>query len=289
MKSSCIAVVAAIGCGAPVEIKNVVYDARHGDAGMLDLYLPDLDGTAHPTVMFIHGGSWSGGDKIHFVFAGPRLARSGYAVASINYRLVPDGEFPNDVEDCTCALAFLRAHATDYGIDPDRIVVMGYSAGGQLAAVVGLASDDPQLQPDCDAAGGQPVARPAGVISASSPEDMVAFWNWLADKSYANDLFGGTPTDVPDAYALGSPIDHVAPGDPPVLLLEDVLDPGGIVAMRDQLLAAGDTATLLQVAGSLHVLEQGDEPGEYEGGTSQETPEGWLAVESFLTQTVGGS
>jgi len=66
----------------------------------MDLYLPASDAGAHPTVLFIHGGSWSGGDKTHFVNAGRRLARSGFVVASVNYRLVPDGVFPNNIEDC---------------------------------------------------------------------------------------------------------------------------------------------------------------------------------------------
>jgi acetyl esterase/lipase len=282
-----LAAAVTTGCGASVEQNDVVYDARHGDAGKLDLYLPPPDSKSHPAVMFIHGGSWSGGDKNHFAFAGPRLANSGFAVASINYRLVPDGRFPNDVEDCICALAFLRDHASDYDIDPDRIVVMGYSAGAQLASLVALASDDPNLQPDCDAATMKPVPRPAGLISASGPQDMVAFWNWLADKSYAEDVFGGTPAQVPDGYALGSPIEHVDMHDPPVLLFEDVLDPGGIVAMRDRLRSSGDVATLLQVSGSLHIFEQGDDPGEYEVDTSQETPEGWIAIDNFLIDTVG--
>ena len=123
----------ALGCVAPVEEHDVAYDERFGGDSSLDLYLPDNGAAAHPTVMFIHGGSWRFGDKDHFENAGRRLARSGYAVASINYRLLPDGVFPHNLEDCLCALAFLRAHAAEYTIDPDRIVVMGYSAGAHLA------------------------------------------------------------------------------------------------------------------------------------------------------------
>ena len=78
--------------------------------------------------MFIHGGSWRYGDKSIFYFAASRFAESGFTVASIDYRLLPSGVFPNNIQDCLCALAFLRARATDYAIDPERIAVMGYSS-----------------------------------------------------------------------------------------------------------------------------------------------------------------
>ena len=269
-------------CTAPQEIKDVVYDPTVASS-KLDLYLPDADGRAHATVLFIHGGSWSGGDKSHFIFAGPRLASSGFVAASIDYRLVPDGVFPNNIEDCICSLAYLRDHADEYDIDPARIVVMGYSAGAHLASLVGLASDDPELAPPCT--GGQPVPRPVGVIAASGPEDMRKMWD--ANHGTTEPIFGGPPDQLPQAYDLGSPITHVAPGAPPFLLMRDVIDPIGIGDMRDKLLANGDEASMLEVAGSLHIFEQMDDPGEYEFEMASETPEAWLAIESFLATTVG--
>jgi acetyl esterase/lipase len=276
----------ALGCVAPVEHHDVPYDPRFGGANTMDLYLPGDDPGAHPTVLFIHGGSWSGGDKNHFVNAGRRLARSGFAVASVNYRLVPDGVFPNNVEDCLCSLAYLRAHAADYGIDPDRIAVMGYSAGAHLAALVGLASDDPALASDCEAAGGRPVAPPAAVIAASGPQDMRTFWREAGDKSSVDKIFGGSLDELPDAYDLGSPRFHVKPGAPPFLLLGDAIDFGGIEDMRTALADAGNDVRRLQVAGSLHILEQHDDPGIYEAGMASETPEAWIAIEDFLFRTV---
>jgi acetyl esterase/lipase len=279
----------ALGCVAPVEHHDVPYDPRRGDAGTMDLYLPGGAPAAGPAVLFIHGGSWSGGDKTHFVNAGRRLARSGFAVASINYRLVPDGVFPNNIEDCLCSLAYLRAHAPAYGIDPARIAVMGYSAGAHLASLVGLASDDPALAPDCEAAGGQPIAPPAAVISASGPQDMRTFWRDAGDKSGVEKIFGGSPAELPEAYDLGSPRVHVRPGAPPFLLLADAIDFGGIEDMRAALAAAGDDVRRLQIAGSLHILEQHDDPGIYEAGVASETPEAWIAIEDFLFRTVGAA
>jgi acetyl esterase/lipase len=218
---------------------------------------------------------------------GPRLADSGFVAASIDYRLVPDGVFPRDAQDCACALAFLRGHATEYGIDPQRIAVLGYSAGAQLASLVGIDSDDPQLAPDCAEAAGQSLALPAAVISGSGPQDMREFWNDVGpDKSLVDSIFGGSPSQLPDAYALASPITHVRPDAPPYLLLYDVLDVSGNVEMRDALVAAGDDARIMQVAGSLHVLEQHDDPGDYEVGMAIETPEAWIAIEDLLFRTI---
>jgi pectinesterase len=280
--------VLAVGCSAPTEIPDVSYDDRHGSSTTMDFYLPDDGAPVHPTVMFIHGGGWAAGDKDHAYNIGPRLARSGYVVASINYRLVPEGVFPSNLSDCTCALAFLRAHADEYAIDPDRIAVVGYSAGAHLGGLVGLASDHPELPADCDAAGGQPVAPPAAVVAASGAQDMVEFYDWENDKSRVEAIFGGSPTELPHAYELGSPIFHVRPGVAPFLLMGDAIDFGGIEAMRDALVAAGNDARLLRVAGSAHILVQHGDPGIYEGGMTIESPEAWIVLGAFLERTIGG-
>jgi acetyl esterase/lipase len=277
---------AVAGCTGSTVEHDIVYDARF-DETKLDLYLPDNHELARPAVMLVHGGSWTGGDKDQFFRMGPRLADSGFVAASINYRLVPDGVFPRNVQDCICALAFLRGHAAEYGIDPDRIAVMGYSAGAQLASLVGIASDDPALAPDCDAAAGQSLALPAAVISGSGPQDMREFWNDVGpDKSLVNSIFGGSPSDVPDAYELASPITHVRPGVSPYLVMYDVLDISGNAQMRDALVADGDDARLMEIAGSLHVLEENDDPGEYEVAMAIETPAAWIAIEDLLFRTI---
>lgn len=278
----------ALGCAAPTEHPDVAYDPRFGASTTMDLYLPDDAAAAHPAVMFIHGGAWRAGDKDHARNLGPRLARSGYVVASINYRLLPDGVFPNNLADSLCALAYLRAHAEEHAIDPDRIAVMGYSAGAHLASLVGLASEHPELRADCEAARGQPVAPPAAVISASGPQDMRRFWEDAGDKAGVEAIFGGSPEELPRAYELGSPRFHVRPGAPPFLLVGDAIDFGGIDDMRDALVEAGDAARLLRIAGSLHILVQHGDPGVYEGGMASEAPEAWIAIADFLDRAIGG-
>ena len=274
---------------APEERRDVAYDARLGEDGRMDVYFPDGDAPRNPAVLFIHGGGWTGGDKDHFRNAARRLARSGYVVASTNYRLVPRGTFPRNIQDCLCSLAYLRAHASEHRIDPDRIVVMGYSAGAHLAGLVGLASSNPEVAPDCAEARGAPIAPPAGVIAACGPLDMRTFWRDAKDKADIERIFGGSPATLPHAYALGSPRWHVRAGAPPFLVLGDAFDFGGIEETRDALAAAGTDVQLLKIAGSLHVLEQHADPGAYEVGMATETPEAWIAIDDFLDRTIGSA
>ena len=273
-------------CAAPEERVDLAYDERLGEAGLLDVYLPGGDAPRNPAVLFIHGGSWRFGSKAHFTAAGRRLARSGFVVASINYRLLPDGVFPRNAQDAICALAYLRGHADELRLDPDRIAVMGYSAGAHLAGLVGLAADHPELTPDCATAGGAPVARPAAVIAASGPQDMRVFWDERDDKADVEDIFGDSPAALPHAYDLGSPRWHVRAGAPPFLLLQDTVDFGGIDAMRSDLAAVGADVRLMQIHGSLHVLEQEADPGVHDVGVASETPEAWIAIDDFLFRTI---
>jgi acetyl esterase/lipase len=282
-------------CTASSEKRDVVYDARFGEDTSLDVYLPDEGGEARrPTVLFIHGGSWTSGSKAHGQGLGRRLARSGYVAISINYRLVPRGLFPRNIKDCNCALAFVRAHAEEYRVDPDRIVVAGYSAGAHLASLVGVASEHPELAPDPECAadiGGHPeglrlLRRPAAVIAGSGPQDMHDFHENVGDG--IEDVLGGPPSGIPHVYDLASPTFHVKAGSPPYLIVTDLsASMGGNTKMRDKLAAVGSDVRLLKIAGSLHIIEQGTDPGVLEPGVSTDTPEAWIAIDDFLRRTVG--
>lgn len=276
------AVLAASGCQAPEEVRDVSYDTRYADT-TLDLYLPDGESLARPTVMLVHGGAWNSGDKDHFQRAARRLARSGYVAASINYRLVPEGRFPRAPQDVACALAFLQGQGASYGVDPRRIAIMGYSAGGHLVSLLGVAWDVDELEPDCDA--GRP-SRPAAVIPGAGPQDLRGI-----EHDVLSDFLGGTPEQEPERYALASPIVHVEQGEPPFLLITGgadwLVDVDQSRAMRARLQAAGNQAELLTLAGGGHLANHGSDPGEVQFAVALDTPEAWLAIADFLDRTVG--
>jgi acetyl esterase/lipase len=274
---------AAIGCGAPREMDDVSYDDRFGSDTTLDLFLPD-DSGAHPTVFLIHGGGWFIGNKSNYRNTARRLARSGYAAASVNYRLVPEGQFPHAAQDVLCALAFLQKNAQKYEIDPARVAVMGYSAGGQLSALVGAAWDEDAIAPDC--AAGRP-SRPAAAIPGDGAYDL----RQRSDKQWVQDFMGGTLEQVPERYEQASPIAQIEGNEPPFLLIVGGGDwigaPELTPLMRDTLEKNGVHAEVLRLAGGGHILQPGVDPGEIQLDTTFDTPEAWLVIVDFLERTIG--
>ncbi|NBR97586.1 MAG: alpha/beta hydrolase, partial [Verrucomicrobia bacterium] len=134
-----------------VEVRGDISFLKPDRNEKLDLYLPKNRnaGEKSPAVLLIHGGGWKEGDKrqpreIEF---GTTLAENGYVAASINYALRSAGKFPLNLQDCKNGVRYLRAHADELGIDPDRISVMGGSAGGHLALLVAYTADQSNLAP----------------------------------------------------------------------------------------------------------------------------------------------
>ncbi|SNC76393.1 Acetyl esterase/lipase [Hymenobacter gelipurpurascens] len=110
----------------------------------LDVYAPKgKSAELRPVVVFIHGGSWDSGNKDFYSFVGRRLAKQGVVAVVINYRLAPAVEVPAMADDCARAVAWTVEHIREYGGDPQRLFLMGHSAGGGLAAL--LASDNQVL------------------------------------------------------------------------------------------------------------------------------------------------
>jgi acetyl esterase/lipase len=130
---------------------DVPYVGNPADSQKLDIYLPDADATGpFPLVIWMHGGGWVGGDKRR---VGVRyLLNDGYAIASINYRLLDEALPPAQIQDANAAASFLWQEADTYGLDRERFVLAGSSAGGRLASLVGLSTnnDVPEFQADPD-------------------------------------------------------------------------------------------------------------------------------------------
>lgn len=138
----------------------------------IDLHLPNpMPERAPPLFVFIHGGSWTTGSKCDEPVG--LVAKLGFAAASIEYRLTTQAAFPEPIKDCKAAIRFLRSHAWEYGYDPERIGVMGNSAGGHLALLLGLTPDDPVL--DRDAGEPNVSSRVAAVCSMGGPVDLRAY------------------------------------------------------------------------------------------------------------------
>lgn len=209
-----------------VERQNGIEFARPGGVQLLlDLYLPKgID--KPPLIMFIHGGGWKAGSR-----NGCRIgwvAKHGFAIASIEYRLSHESLFPAQIHDCKGALRWLRAHATNYGYDAERVVVSGSSAGGHLAALMGTSGDVAKLE-GTTAGHANQSSRVQGIVDFYGPTDFIR--RAISHPAKTEDpegsvykLFGGKVTENREAATLGSPVTHVSKDDPPLLMLHGSKD-----------------------------------------------------------------
>ena len=201
----------------------------------LDLWLPPESPEPALAVLFLHGGGWRMGSR-HLAgpaFAGAhptvfeQVAAGGIAVASADYRLSGEAQWPAQLHDAKAAVRWLRARAGELGIDGDRIAAWGESAGGHLAELLGLTADDPALEGGLGVTG--PPSRVSAVVAWYAPSDLRAMATDTGADPMDPDtrearLLGAPPAAVPDTAAQASPVTHVSPGAPPFLLLHGAAD-----------------------------------------------------------------
>ena len=208
-------------------INDVVYAEVDGHRLMLDLYLPAAVENP-PLIVWIHGGAWRGGSRAKMPLT--NLVKSGFAVASIDYRLSPVARFPAQIHDCKAAIRFLRASAVEYGIDAGRIGVTGSSAGGHLAALVGVTNDHPELEGNVGRYLDQSSSVQA-IVDYFGPTNFMTILpqstpHGLSVRVPALQLLlGDSPDAKPDLARMASPVFHVDASDPPLLLIHGDQDP----------------------------------------------------------------
>jgi acetyl esterase/lipase len=226
---------------------------------LLDIY-PALSSTsAKPAIVWIHGGAWSGGSKEDFPCAW--LIGPDYVLVSISYRLSQQAFWPAQIHDCKAAIRWLRAHASSYGIDPDRIGVWGSSAGGHLAAALGTMVDDSSLE---GTVGGnrQYSSRVQAVCDWFGPANFrtIADYPSTIDFDYTGSpvsLLLGLPVPYDTARAASaSPISHITGNEPPFLIMHGTADSlvpyHQSVELDSALRRAGSTSTFITLPGAGH-------------------------------------
>jgi acetyl esterase/lipase len=195
---------------------DLVFSTAAGTPLKLDLARPKAGPGPFPAVVFLFGGGWRDGDRRqmrHFVEGAARL---GYVGVAPDYRLVPGARFPAQLEDAKAAIRWLRAHAEQYGVRADRIGVVGFSAGGHLAAMLGLT----RAQDGFEGAGGpaEPSSQVQAVVSFFGPTDF-STRDWPADleREVIVPFLGGSRADRPEAYRKASPVGYASAEAPPFL------------------------------------------------------------------------
>lgn len=226
-----IASLRAAGAAEGDRTRRIVRDLEFARIGAtrlaLDLYLP-ADVERPQLVVWVHGGAWRSGSRASMPLG--RLVDQGYAVASVDYRLTPVAPFPAQAYDIKGAIRFLRAEQTRLGVDAERIAIAGDSAGGHLAALVGVSGGVAELEGDVGGHREQSSAVQA-IVDFFGPTNLTTILaqstpHGLGVRIPALQLLlGGQPEDKPELATLASPVTHVDAGDPPLLLIHGDQDP----------------------------------------------------------------
>lgn len=250
------------------KIGDVVYATVKGADGedlplKLDLYVPEkvAEGErARPLVVWIHGGGWQGGSKDRC--PANRLVLDGYVVASIQYRLTDVAPWPAQIQDCKGAIRWLRANAEKYGIDGARIGVWGASAGGHLAAMLGMTTPKDDLVLEGDVGGN--ASQSSGVhavVNWFGPADLVKMVDGIRLDDDGPDgpltkLAGGKLSEKMDVLKQASPVIYASRDDAPMLIMhgtDDRLVPlEQSVMLREALQKSGARVELMEKANSGH-------------------------------------
>ena len=192
------------------------YVTRDGKPLELDVYRRDRALPSAPLVIAIHGGSWRSGTRVDLPALNYYLASRGYVVVSPSYSFAPEHRHPAASQDIDAAISFLKANAKQFGIDSTRIVLLGRSAGAQLALMSAYTRKDPSIK---------------GVVSLYGPTDQKWGWDNPAPKKVYNsaetlrEFLNGDPTSQPEAYRTSSPLNFVGADSPPTLMIHGSMDP----------------------------------------------------------------
>lgn len=264
-------VVATFVCAGPVKagasaqiqsaevLKDLIYASINGRMLLLDLYLPTSGHRPVPVILWVHGGGWRQGSKENAL--GARLASEGYAVASINYRLSGEAIFPAQLEDCKAAVRWLRAHAADYGLDQNRIGAWGSSAGGHLAALLGVTGDHIEFDIGDNLAYSSAVQA---VCDYYGPTDLTVIGSTPGYTVHARAdsaeslLLGGAASANLQKAAAASPVSYISADDAPFLIVHGTNDP---VVPPAQSKLLYDALVEAKVEADLHMVENAGHGG----------------------------
>jgi acetyl esterase/lipase len=216
----------SIGLAQEPTTRDVEYATVGGTALKLDLYLPAK--RSAPLIVWVHGGAWRAGSKESPPYLD--LVDQGYAIASVDYRLSTQAPFPAQIHDIKAAIRFLRAKAPDYGYDASRIGIMGSSAGGHLAALVGVTNGNKELEGTVggclkESSDVQCIISLFGASNLQSILSQSTEYGLKVRVPALQLLLGDHPDKVPDLAKLASPVAHVGKNDPPLLLIHGTADP----------------------------------------------------------------
>lgn len=207
-----LAVLFCAGCQAPAPVELLIDEpyARRGEVELLaDVHRP-AGATSAPAVLLVHGGSWARGTRWRMKRIAEAVAAHGFVAVNIDYRKGAEHPYPEPLQDVLAAVCWVRKNAARLGVDPRRIALWGYSAGGHLSA---LAGSRPEATQAADA-GALAIAPVQACVLGSSPTDLALF----GDLRPIRRFLGGSPSALPLVTRAASPVHAVHSKSPPTFL-----------------------------------------------------------------------
>jgi acetyl esterase/lipase len=245
-----------------VELKaDIPYAGNTNERQMVDLYLPKHRATDKPlpVIVFIHGGGWVNGSRKGAGMAAGAAASGNYAGVSVGYRLSGEVKWPAQIHDCKAAIRWIKGHAKEYNLDPERIGVTGTSAGGHLVSLLGLSDGVKEV----DGSIGDFTnlsTRVACVVNICGPQDMAAPLMQgeaaTKDDPAVSGLLGGTLAEKAPEAKAASPLTYVHKGAPPFMTVHGTKDMrvnfNNATKLHEALTKAGNSPILIPVADGGH-------------------------------------
>ena len=211
-----------------VSIKEgIVIGEGGGKSLKADIFLPPVEEKNRPAVLFIHGGGWIEGDRSQLRGYGILLARLGFVCMCNSYRLSNESIWPAQIQDVNCAIRYLRANATDLGLDPDRIGVSGNSAGGHLSLMAAATNYDQIFEGE---GGNNEVSSEIKAVCAIYPPTTIRQLEMLNPLENAFLMLMGKEAKKED-YDKASPLNYVTEDYPPCMLIHGSTD--SVVRLKD--------------------------------------------------------
>ena len=252
---------------------NITYLTANNFEAKLDVYARSDVTTTHPTMIWIHGGGWTGGNKEGATFSLLPYMEMGWNVVNVEYRLAKISLAPAAVEDCLCALRWVIRNARQYGFDTNKIVLSGGSAGGHLALTTAMIPASAGLDRACP---GPEELKVAAVVDWYGITDVGDLLDGANMKNYAVQWMGSMPNRVEIARRV-SPLTYVRAGLPPIISIQGDQDP---VVPYSHSVRLQDALKKVAVDGELVTI-----PGGKHGGfTRAQNLRAYEAIKAFLAK-----
>jgi acetyl esterase/lipase len=220
------------------EIKNIEYKNINGKSLQLDIYIPKNINKPAPLLVFIHGGGWRGGQRSDYLVYLVAFAEKGYVTATVSYRLLKDGPYPACAEDITDAVRWFYNNGEKYGYDPDRIALIGGSAGAHLATLAAYGWKNTCINSDSTCAT-ENIHRIKAVVDIYGPVDLTT--EYARTHPLITSFLNRSYDEAPELYKEASPVHYLDKNDPPTMILHGTSDELVPISQSDNLKAKLDS------------------------------------------------